>query len=258
MATLPMTPEDVQFVAFGSLVQPFDLAGHPPIYLMSVLLPKPTTTNQFVSFDVYMYTNKMRSKVFVQLILSGGDRSAVRPYVDMANLVHVLPGASRPNLGIGSLGYYSAPLANLFFRSAPEVRSSVGGRSIDAANWWSSKVDAGIAFRQGDYDVLQLTSALDKLYIWRIGSVPEWAPTANEWTPQNPTKSILDGMIKVVENNPNQEETKTMLRSIYPSTPNLNSAVELVIGGPLSGLRTLLSRRPRLGYIPSKLYAYAE
>ena len=254
--TQSMSPDDIYYVGFDTTYSAFlYVKNTAPFYAMSVLLPIPTTTGQFLSFDVYGFVPRNPKEMYYQLVISGTEKSAIRMKVDEHNVIHALPGAALEGRGIGNLGYYSAAFLNQFVSSMPYVRSDITERSPEADNWWHWKVKAGIAKHTQFEDFLDADMAYQKLYIWRVGSVPPW--TYPTWTPT--IVSAFPEMKKKLraakENSPRKDETEKMVRSIYPSDPEV-SAEAAGAGGPVGALRGILDRRPAGGFRPSQLDAY--
>lgn len=258
MATIPLDAISIRHVGYLTNNSAFRYMGsRPPQYVMSVLLPKPTVANQFVSFDVYTYQPNSGDGRYYQLVLSGGNKSAIRMKVDSKNTVHALPGAALEGRGLGSLGYYVAAFLNQIFDGRQFIQSDIPTRSPEASNWWDPKVAAGVARREKKTDYLDARVAADKLYIWRTGSVPRWAPDIENLV-------ILDihpRLASIIQNNANQSplksEVQAMLRNVYPAKAEL-AAAAAAQGGPLNGLRGILSRRPVAGIQPSQLWAYDD
>jgi hypothetical protein len=263
-----MSPSEIQTVGFTTTNRPFMfIQTNPAAYMMSVLLPIPTTTGQFASFDVYYYKSGGTKEDYYQLILSGGEKSAIRMKVDRNNVVHSLPGAAIEGRGIGSLGYYSATVGNMVIRQVPEISSEIAERSPEADTWWGYKTAAGIAGSDGKFDTLSLKAAIDRIYVWRWGPVPSWAP---ENIKPNSFKDDIVGYLKLdpakvnllrqlISQSPLNKEIPTMLRNIYPSSPEVVAeAQRLSSSGPIGALQSMLARRPRLGFIPSQISAYEE
>ncbi len=254
--TLPMSPDDVYEVGFETNYSAFlYVKDSAPWYAMSVLLPIPTTTGQFLSFDVYVFVPRNPKERYYQLVISGTEKSAIRMRIDEHNVIHALPGAAMEGRGIGNLGYYSATFLNQFTTGASFVQSYIPERSPEADNWWEWKVKAGIAKHTQLEDILDADMAYQKLYIWRTGAVPPWVyPT---WTRQivSAPPDIKRKIRLAQQNSPRKDEVEKMVRSIYPSDPEV-SAEAVRWSGPVGALRGILDRRPAGGFRPSQMAAY--
>lgn len=198
-----------------------------PVYMGSVLLPRPTFEGKFLSFDVVAYgipggTHKLTFQI------PGTQAGQACTILGPDGTIHVPCDVPVQGIGIGSVAYYTTiALAPIFGHS--KVKSDAGGRSLTAEDWWATQLEKGRAQYSGDLTDSDGSDALDTemhaataakyVYMWRIGRPPDWLQKDINGKPM--MTAVNQDLLKSIVRNFPAADRPRMMSNIYPSVPSI-------------------------------------
>ncbi len=231
-----------------------------PTYMGSVLLPRPTSEGKFLSFDVVHYGLPTYENKYT-FTIPGTPSAQMCTMIDAAGNIHVPCEVPVHRIGLGSVAYYTT-IALAASAGLPVVRSLVDTRSVYAHEWWTEQLDKGTAvpiFEEDSFgDEVEIATemaasvAARRVYMWRIGSPPEWLQKDMNGKPMG-TSSNQELLKSIVRNFPAADRPR-MMGNIYPSVPGIaREGVRLA----MSNLGYLSSVMKPSAYFPKGMEDYS-